>query len=178
MQTRYLQLVDLFERPASKAASYALGLNSKSCASGSCGGAGGKHGFGAARLLMSRARACGGVDRRLARFLFGPQRQTNTPRDLQLRGKYRISRGLRPAGHLLRAVLPVQDRSNGRNRCSVRRKKKARERPMAEQRAADHTKRQPAPLVWVVVVPTGLPKLLYRKLHPRAVQKTLDGRVI
>jgi hypothetical protein len=73
--------VDLFERPASKAAVVVLllrfglakagwmdGLHI-SCASGSCGG---RHGFlgdwEAARLLMGRARACG-VDRRLARFL-------------------------------------------------------------------------------------------------------------
>lgn len=59
-------------------------------------------------------------------------------------------------------------------------KKKAHERPMAEQTAADHTKGPAAALClgaagvtkleWLEwVVPTSLPKLLYRKLHRRAV---------
>ena len=64
-------------------------------------------------------------------------------------------------------------------------RKKTRQRPMAEQVPADHTKGQLhhlfgcSWLAWLAglallaclewVVPTSLPKLLYRKLHRRAV---------
>lgn len=141
MQTRYLQRGDLFERPASKACGRVLlGLDGIAArASGSCRRE--TRLFGAARLLMGRARACG-VDRRLARFLLGLS--TTGPPDLQLRGGKSISRGLRPARHTYRTRLCLSRTMGGTGvRCGdAATEKKARERPMAEQVPADHTKRQ------------------------------------
>ena len=63
---------------------------------------------------------------------------------------------------------------NGRNRCSVVvRRKKGTRAANGSAGPADQTKRQLHHFFGAagVVVPTSLPKLLYRKLHPRAVKR-------
>jgi len=63
---------------------------------------------------------------------------------------------------------------NGRNRCSVVvRRKKGTRAANGSASPADQTKRQLHHFFGAagVVVPTSLPKLLYRKLHPRAVKR-------
>ena len=80
MQTRYLQRGDLFERPASKAAVVCFDLGWDEMWFMRMGNATAVFFFGGACLLMGRARACG-VDRRLARFLFGHSLTLNDRRD-------------------------------------------------------------------------------------------------
>jgi hypothetical protein len=169
MQTRYLQLVDHFE----PAASCALGLDTRASASGSCGG---KHGFGGVQSAdgqsssLRRRSTPGWIpaalnNRRstskMARRGLLCVELTN-PRAASRMG----SRHMRAAQH------------NVRNRCSVGARRREKGTRAANGRAGPADQKRSAScttslvqLAAGVVVPTSLPKLLYRKLHPRAVKR-------